>query len=440
MDIDSTPICETVLPAIVKRLRFVVNESSDSFRGWEDFYLTMTQLAELGSVETAAILNEGFLTFCLKLFCLPGNPAAREQSPGFAHIMDKRRCIFNRLIGFISKLLSDIDLSLTAVNSRCHDRYSVMDVDVSKFPVSKEEEYFAFMFNTEYNAYIALDKILELFDDSKTEHFYPGDITKWMFSAPMRHVPRNMLSTFREGYSLDPPYCDTYVRASLAYCETCPIADNIKQVLTSLSETVTTPKRPEDRSIDAELVVALFTSLLKIENDEAFEGSHPHVLHEALMEATLIYAMPLLCHFDAAVRKATHVFLTQLYRNDEAIPSETVTMKYTTIRELLPAMMVKIAYEKDAGMLRSTLTPLVETCRVLIHQLFILTRDDDDDTQEFKHVNDTALITQYHQEIEPRLRMWPQDQGTPLSAGDRFDQSDYGSESDDAQEIVDGGE
>lgn len=441
MDIDSAPVGETVLPTILKRLRVAVDESSDSYRGWEDFYLTMTQLAELGLVETAAILDEGFLSFCLRLFCISQMPAVREQNPGFAHIMEKRRCVFNRLIAFIWKLLANIDLSLAVMSPRTKERYSVMDTDIFKFPISKDEHYFAFLFSPDFSAYIALDKILELFDDSKTVHFYPGEITKWMFSATMRNVPPRMLSTFREGFQLEPPYCDAYVRASLAYCEVCPDADHIRQIITAISESVSTPRRrAEDRFMDAELVVALFVSLLKTENEDAFERTHPHVFHDLLMESALIFAMPLLCHFDPVVRKATHVFLAQLYHSDEAIPSETVTMKYTTIRELLPEMMPKIAYEKDAGVLRSTLTPLIETCRVFVHQLFNLLRDDSAEVQEFKDVNDTALITQYQQEIETRLRMWPQDQGTPLSAGEGFDQSDYGSESDDAQDIVDMGE
>jgi ubiquitin carboxyl-terminal hydrolase 34 len=43
-------------------------------------------------------------------------------------------------------------------------------------------------------------------------------------------------------------------------------------------------------------------------------------------------------------------------------------------------------------------------------------------------VNDSARIEQWAAEIEPRLETWPQDDG--LSAGDVYDQSEFGSESD----------
>lgn len=146
--------------------------------------------------------------------------------------------------------------------------------------------------------------------------------------------------------------------------------------------------------------------------------------------------MPLLCHYDERVRKGTHTFFQQLYGNTDAIPPETVEAKYNSARGVLEELMLKFSYERDLGRHRSIIMPLVETCRLLAHQLYVLSQNEQDEIQQFQNPNDSTLIAQFDQEVEARLRLWPHDAGTPMSQSEAFDQSDYGSESDDAHEIL----
>jgi ubiquitin carboxyl-terminal hydrolase 34 len=150
-----------------------------------------------------------------------------------------------------------------------------------------------------------------------------------------------------------------------------------------------------------------------------------------------VYGVPLLCHYEERVRKSTYTLFQQLYGNVEAIPPETVVAKYDSARELLSEMMHKFAYEREVGRHLSFMMPLVETCRLLADQLYILAQNQEPEIQVFQNPNDASLIFQFQQDVEGRLRFWPNDAGTPISQGETYDQSDYASESDDAHDLLD---
>jgi ubiquitin carboxyl-terminal hydrolase 34 len=66
-----------------------------------------------------------------------------------------------------------------------------------------------------------------------------------------------------------------------------------------------------------------------------------------------------------------------------------------------------------------------------------LAQNQEPEIQIFQNPNDAALIYQFQQDVEGRLRFWPNDTGTPISQGETYDQSDYASESDDAHDLLD---
>jgi ubiquitin carboxyl-terminal hydrolase 34 len=135
------------------------------------------------------------------------------------------------------------------------------------------------------------------------------------------------------------------------------------------------------------------------------------------------------------VRQGAHALICELYQSSEGWPPEIIQVKWKTLRDTVEDMINRIIYEKDAGMLRSHLTPLIATCQFLLRQIFDLTQSEDPEMNQYKDdVNDTARIYQWRTEIEPRLLTWPQDDG--LSTGDLYDQSDFGSESD-VEELLD---
>ena len=95
--------------------------------------------------------------------------------------------------------------------------------------------------------------------------------------------------------------------------------------------------------------------------------------------------------------------------------------------------MKRIVYEKDLGMPKHHLSPLIDTCQFLVQQLYDLNQSEDLELDLYRDVvNDTTRMQQWAEEIEPRLEAWPQDDS--LSAADLYDNS--GSESD-GEEVYD---
>lgn len=432
MEVDSSSSPESILLVMTQRFRMTVDETMESIRGWEDYYLMLTQMAEMGHLETAALLNNGFLQFCLKLFCMHAYTSFKNEAPELARIMEKRRGIFNRLICFVWKLLSHMDLRLPPLNeAQGRERQARLVHEQMKFPFTAREKTILLWWSDDLKAIAVIDKILEVFDDSKVDHFYPGDIFKWLLETSDELTQNNLTRTIVEGLLLDPPYCDAYIHAALPFCEVCPKAEPIVKVIGAVAKAIASPTRiADDRLPSGEVVLRFFCGLLKAENEYLFEERGGHAFHYFLMARSRLYGIALLCHYEDRVRKAAFGFFQQLYTCEETMLPEVMNTKYITARELLTDLILKFAYEKEVGRHRSFLIPLVDTCRMLVQQLYILSQSREPELEQFQNVNDTALIYQFQQEVETRMRIWPHDEGTPLSQGEAFDQSDYGSESD----------
>ncbi|KAH5401564.1 hypothetical protein HBI32_172400 [Parastagonospora nodorum] len=438
MEVDSSTPVEGVLVALTRRLRVTADESYESTRGWEDFYLLLTQIAEMGLLETAVLLNHSFLQFCLKLFCMHTHKPSREDCPELARVMDKRRSIFNRLICFVWKLLSQMDLNLDVLNDNdTHDRLSTFDRERMKFPLSIRETAAVMYWSDDIKAIAIIDKILEVFDDSKTDHFYPGDIIKWILESRSAKLQSDMGRTIIEGIQMEPPFCDAYIQAALPLCEASAISEKITTTINTVVKMVASSKRAaEDRLPSGDAVLGLFFGLLTAENQAFFYHKHPHAFYHCLMQRSSVYGIALLCHDEDRVRKSTNIFFQKLYGTKEAMALETIAIKYKSARELLTEVTHKFVYERDVGRHRLDMVPLIDTGRLLVEQLYLLSQNEEPEAKQFQHANDAALIGLFQQEVEAGLPSWPHDIGTPMSQGDAFEQSDYGSESDDAHELL----
>ena len=437
MEINSPTQSEGVFEALIRRLRVTADDMWESIRGWEEFYLLLTQMADLGHLETATLLNHGFLDFVLRLFCAHAYGPFQRDMPELARIMEKKRGVFNRLVAFLWKLLSHTDICLPAINDADgQDRQATFDHRRMKFRLTKNERNILAFWSDDLKAIAILDKILEVFDD-KVARFYPGDIIKWMVQTTDNTLQTRLWQTIAEGVQLEPSLCDAYIHAALSFCEACPNAENITKVLDAVVKAVRSSRAAENRVVGGVAVLRFFNGLLEAENEVLFAQEHPLVFHDCLLERSPAYGAALLCHREEVVRRDTCIFLQQLYDNEEAIPAETVSMKYTKARELLAELMLKFAHEKQVGRNRSLLIPLVDTCRMLVQQLFLLSQDSTPEARQVQHVTDAALISQFQHEVDAHMRIWPIDEGTPMSQGEPFDQSDYGSESDDGHETLD---
>lgn len=428
-----------VISIVVKRLRTVADDSYSSTRGWDDFYLLLIQILEMGHIEMAEMLNHGLLDFCLRLFTMHVPKLVRQEHRDFAKIMEKKRGVTNNLVGFVTNILLRTDLRLPSLlNSQSDDRLATLDRETMKFPLTRQEKHLLFYWTDDLKAIAFLDKAVEVFDQTKGNYLFPGAIVRWMLQVEDTEAQTNLTKTISEGITLDPPYCDSYVSVALAFCQACPVAANVSSIILSVCKNIGSASRvQEERALDGEVVLEFYTGLLRAENRTLFEAGDSHIFYHWLMTKSRLFVFCLLLDKSDVVRRGAHALIRELYGSEVAMTPELMPVKMKSVRELAKGMIHKIVYEKDAGILRSHLNPLISTCQYFVQILWQLLKDDSPEAQMYKDVNDGALISQYQTEIEPRLRIWPQDEGTPVSQGDTFDQSDYGSESDDANELLD---
>ncbi|KAF1833521.1 hypothetical protein BDW02DRAFT_377979 [Decorospora gaudefroyi] len=430
MDLDSSAPLEGILTAVIVRLRQIVDESYLSIRGWDDLYLTLTQIADMGHAETAVLLDRGFLSFCFQLFSMHVHKQFQDDYPELWRILSKRIGIYNRLIGFVSALLSRMDTGLPPVPlGQSDDRQATLDRESMKFPLTNRERQLLFYWNHDLKAIAVLDKVLEMFDQSKVDNFYPGHMVRSLLEWPDVQAQINLFKTIVDGIALlDPPLCDAYIRAGLSFCEASPVVENVTRVVNTVAKEFASQKRTEEeRSPGGIAVLQFFAGLVRAENEAVFQQKHRYVFFSWAMLKARVYAIPLLFHPLDSVRQGAHEFLRDLYTS-QGWPRDTMQVKWKTLRDLVEEMINRIIYEKDAGMLRSHMNPLIATFHVLIGQLFDLTQSEDPDMDQYKDdINDAARIYQWQNEIEPRLATWAQDDG--LSTGDLYE-SEFGSESD----------
>jgi ubiquitin carboxyl-terminal hydrolase 34 len=429
MDLDFSMPTGGILPDIAARLRSIVNESYVAVRGWDDYYLTLTQVVEMGRLETGILLDHGFLEFCLRLLCMHSYPLFQEEQPDLWRIVSKKSGIFNRFIGFVSTLLSRVDTNLPTLGVD-EDRLAMRDRETLRFPLTYLERQMLYFWDGDLKAVAVLDKALEMFDQTKVDYFHPGDIVKSMLGCQDPIIQANLFKSIHDGISLEPPFCDAYVKAGLSYCEGSSIVENVNKITTTVSKAVaSTSKMEEDRLPGGLTVLDFFGGLLQAKNAAIFQQRHQYIFFAWIIAKSRTWAPPLLLHALDSVRQGAQILMCDLYKSYEGWPLELVQMRWRTLRETITDMMKRIAYEKDRGMLKAHLSPLIDTCRFLVQQLYDLTQSEDPEMDLYRDdVNDSARIEQWAAEIEPRLETWPQDDG--LSAGDVYDQSEFGSESD----------
>jgi ubiquitin carboxyl-terminal hydrolase 34 len=444
MEADTSALMEGVLAEIAWRLRSVATESYQSTRGWDDLYLTLTMIVEMGHVETAVLLNEGFLVFCLGLFSTQVNQAFCTANSELVRIVEKKRSIFNSLIGFVFTLLSRIDIRLpvtTAISTQNIDRMATLDREQMRFPFTRKERNTLFHWGDNIRAIVVLDKMLELFDSSKAEIFYPGEILKWMLGSYDADIQKKLCETVQLGITdAERPLCDAYARMAISFCEACPITDNVARIIYAAAKAVKTLDEggdEDEHGSSGEALLYFFAGLPSTTNKVLFEQKHPEIFQQQCMTRSLMYAVPLLLHGHEHIRRSTRDFLRGLYFNIDEIAPETMVIKYDTIRKLIAVLTERTVYEANSGTLRSHLDSMMTAGQMLSEMLAYLTRSQDPELEDYKDENDAALILRWQSEVENRARMWP-DEGSPISAGEgAFDNSDYGSESEDV-ELLDG--
>ncbi|KAJ4298108.1 hypothetical protein N0V90_006007 [Kalmusia sp. IMI 367209] len=420
---------EGVLAAIAKSLYFVCENSHLSTRGWDDVYLTLCQLSDLGHVETAVLLDHGFLEFCLRVFCMH---ATRIKEPDLLRIVEKKKRIYNRMIEFVYRMLSKIDMHIPVLPSKHQGRVDNYERNGYKFALTQDEKKLLQYWHEDNKAFAFLDKMLEVFDPTKTDIFYPGEIIKLMLNTVSPQIQQYLFCTVYEGVCQLQPYSsDPYVRAALSYCEASPERAYVDQVIDIVGKQMI-----KYREGGGEVNIRFLNGLLRAENEVIFEERGVDYFYSHSLVLARKVSITLLLYDDEIIRKATATHLEELltgYKDDENTPEDILKQKYKVIRILASETCDKIGEEYQNTTSRSYVQPLVLVCQMLVRLLHALNESDDLSLEPFKSGNDWAIIEKFESHVAPRLRNWPLEESTPVSAGDLaepYDHSDYGSESD----------
>ncbi|USP77841.1 uncharacterized protein yc1106_05115 [Curvularia clavata] len=431
-DVEAEPsaLKDTVLMEVAMRLRQVAEDTHQSIRGWDDFYLTLTHVIQMGHAETTVFMNFGFLEFCLKLLSMHVHRRFQDDNPELWRIVSKRAGIYNRFVEFFSTLLSRTDTNLPPVPFGLNEnRGATLDRESFKFPLTLGERHKLFFWDPEIKAIAVLDKALEMFDPTRMDDFSPGLIVKSMLGWVDPQAQSNLFKTIYDGLALEPPFCDAYVRAALSFCEASSSVENVIRLINTVCKAVASANRlEEERLLSGIAVIDFLIGLLKAENEALFEQKHRFVFYYCVMTRSRLWAPTLLLNPIESVRDSTQLLVGEIYKSHDDWPPDMVLSKWRSLRELLDDMMERIVYEKDAGIPRLHLTPLISTSHFLVQQIFELAQNEDPEMDVYRDdTADSARIYAWQTDIEPRLHSWPQDDSI---SGDLYDQSDFGSESD----------
>ncbi|KAL5390450.1 hypothetical protein PMIN04_005859 [Paraphaeosphaeria minitans] len=423
-----------VIVAISRSLRKVCDESYETVRGWDDLYLTLCQVSDLGHVETAVLLDNNFLEFGLQIFCMYALEACRDVD--LWRVVDKKRRIYNRLIEFVYRLLSRVDLHAQAVTKNRGSRLDLYELNGHRFPLSREEKAFLYLWHEDNRAIAFLDRMLEMYDHTKTEVYYPGEILKLMLKSVDGKFQQRLFLTVHEGVSsLEPSQSDPYVRAALPYCEVSPDTHHIDQVIEVVRNQVV--KYPLG---GGEANVRFMKGLLHLDNEAVSEEKGADYAYTASLRFAKSAAVHLLFYDDEVVRKLSAEHLEELfvrYQDDANTSKDVLKHKYKTVRNLLFELSDKIILEYQRMTARSDIQAVAQVCEVLAMLITDLYESEDPTWEPCRHVQDRQIIERYQSEALPRLQNWPTDESTPVSTGEAYDHSDYGSESEMDPELID---
>ena len=417
-----------VIIPIAKQLATLAENSSKNTKGWDDLYLLLTQVAEMGHVEAAALLDTGILGFCLRLLCMHVRPKIADSYIDFHRTFQKRTGIYNRLTGFMFTMFLRMDTNLPVCDTS--DRMAEIDNGQRLFPFTPEEKSLLLCWHGENKAYAVVDKMVEVFDQTKTECFYPGEVVKWMAGSVDSRVQRDIITMIIQGISeLNNPYCDPYLRVASSYCEVATTLEALSKVCDTVVDAVAAIEQLSDEKIapSGSDVLRFFQHVFRLTN--------PHLsaadIYWCLIARSGRYANALLLYSDESVRIGAHEFIRDLY-TEYMEDTQNLDEAYRCARATVTEVIKRVAYESSAGMPRRHLEPLLATGKFLVALLYELDQSEDPDLTALKEDNDKALIYQWQIEAESRVRMLPE-VSLPSPGEGAFDASDYGSESDDIE-------
>lgn len=417
----------SMIVPIAKRLRTLTEESSRNTKAWDDLYLLLKQIAEMGHVETSALLDAGILKFCLRLFCMHVRPSIAEKYADFhQRIFQKKYGMYNMLISFMSSVLSRMDLNLPDCDSL--SRLEELDRETMALPFTDDERALLLSWNGGTKSFAVIEKMLDLFDQKKTEAFYPGNVVKWMMKSHDSRTQAQILAMVVQGTAeLHQLYCDPFLRMAFSYCETTTSSEGFSKVFNAVVQALATVdvESNEKMAHSGSAALRFFRRLLRLENQHISSTE----AQSALIRECQEYATTLLLCPDADVRIGSQDFIQALLMKYMENP-QRLDEAYKCVRATSIVVMKKVVYEMDTAMPRRRLQSLLETGRFLVSLLAELARSDAPERADLKdEEHDLGLVQEWQNEVEARVAEMP-DVGLQSPGEAMFDGSDYASDSD----------
>lgn len=422
-----------ILVEVVRRLRQVCEHSWFGTRGWDDLHSTLCQVANMGSFETAAILDNKILEFCLAILCMHVDTKSRRIYQDIHRVTEKKKHIYNGMIELVYTLLAKMDLQMDPVPDL--DERVEYTQSTSRFPLTYEENRLLHTWDENNKAYAVLDRMIEHFVVPNAAAFFPGEILKLLLQIDHRRVQSYLFTSVSDGISgLTSPFSDPYVRAAISYCEACPTSRDTIAMIDQVTKSAA-----QLRENGGEVHLEFFSSLLLIENEAVFsETDNADFFYHQALSKTRDWAGALLMYEDESVRNSAAGLLQQTLltaRPDETASEDSIRFKYQVIRRLIQSLTRKIRSEHEAGTMRSYMQPMIQTCEALADCLYMLVQSTDPEMAVYKSVGDMNIMQSYHIDVVARVRNWVVDDDPILSSAEAYEASEYASESDDGADL-----
>lgn len=378
------------LAVIATRLRLVGQHTTLGTRGWDDYYLTLCQLSNMGPHETAAVLNNEILVFCLEVLCMHATPYIKHRYMNLWRLVEKKKAIYNRLIELVYCLLSKIDLRMEPASDG-EERLERFDRSTSKFPLTVNEKSLLTLWNEEDKAFAALGKMIESFELAKSDRWYPGEIVKLMLNTDEENILRGLHTTISEGIScLSAPYAEPYVRSAIYYCSACPTANDAFRIIQCVSRST-----EQLTNIGGETHLHFYHQLTSVQNEEIAAEKGPDWFFDQAILFSRQWGIALLMFDDEILRKNAVALLEYLFIRATPtvmVSERSMRVKYEYMRALFKDMIKKIRIEHETGTMRSYMQPMIILSNNIAHALLTLMQNQDPAMEIYKSPGDPALL------------------------------------------------
>ncbi|KAF7115388.1 hypothetical protein CNMCM5793_002204 [Aspergillus hiratsukae] len=342
-------------------------------RAWDDYFTFLLSLSNLGSYETEAILNSGFLLKCLEIVWLDREDAKRlkRQYLSYMRLVEKgRKFSHRRLMDLLAFLLTKIDL--TVAPSSDDERRSLPN---GKFSLTVTENVFVRSLGRDRE----LSLLRRILQQNHNPHASMTIVGLLLDSEPEAGLMDPLCKVLEDGLRVEPAeLCAPYLEATLVLCQRSPDEDRI---ITSIDFVAKGIESINDSGGREHL--AFFTSLLTSRNDRL--GLEENWFLTQIVDKIPDWAPTLLIFPDKTVRNTTLALLHQILFSAEAedMGPDWQSRQAEIAKELVRNSVEKLRKTFLTGPANNVEARVIESVKVVIDHCLVTYFDDSEEDQEF---------------------------------------------------------